>query len=43
VNGIPSSNFSDQHPDWDRKGGLPSMHCVADDGTSSGKPAFCQY
>jgi TPR repeat protein len=43
VNGIPSSNFSDQHPDWDRKGGLPNMHCVADDGTSSGKPAFCQY
>jgi len=41
--GFNAPDFASKQPDWERKGGLPNMHCVADDGTSAGKPTFCQY
>jgi TPR repeat protein len=41
--GFNAPDFTSKQPDWERKGGLPNMHCVADDGTSAGKPTFCQY
>jgi TPR repeat protein len=37
-----TTNFMSKPTDWESKG-LPGQHCVADDGTSGGKPAFCQY
>ena len=37
-----TSNFMTEPTNWERKG-LPNQHCVEDDGTSGGKPAFCQY